>query len=176
MGFKSIILFFLILTSTKSFTQSAVFEISRNGSLEQIEKLYSKSPEVINIKNERGHTPLILACYNGNVSVAKFLIARVHDVNDTSDDGSALMAATVKGQTELVKLLLEKNADPNLTDANGTTALHYAVMFEQEQIIKSLLNYGAKANIKNGSNQTALEIAKIKNNQKILEILKKAMT
>ena len=176
MVFKNIILFFLILTSTKSFTQSDVFEISRNGSLEQIEKLYYKSPEVINTKNERGHTPLILACYNGNVSVAKFLIARVNDVNETSDDGSALMAATVKGQTELVELLLEKNANPNLTDVNGTTALHYAVMFEQEQIIKSLIANDAKVNIKNGSNQTALDIAKIKNNQKIIEILKKAMT
>lgn len=175
MDFKIIVIAFLAILCTSANAQSNVFDISRSGTLEEIRAIYCSTPEAINSKNKNGHTPLILACYNGNIPVAKFLVEKVDNVDEKSDDGSALMAATVKGQLELVELLLQKNANPNLTDLNGTTALHYAVMFEQDQLVKSLVTHGAKADIRNRSNQSALDIAKIKNNEKILETLKKAV-
>lgn len=42
------------------------------------------------------------------------------------DGGSALLIATVRGQTDVVKLLLERGADPNADGGMGYTALHWA--------------------------------------------------
>ena len=36
------------------------------------------------------------------------------------------------------KLLLENKANPNLTDKNNSTALHFSVIFGLEEIIKLL--------------------------------------
>lgn len=43
----------------------------------------------------------------------------------------------------IVSLLLEHDADPNIKDANGNTALHYAVYVGKPPIAALLLSYGA---------------------------------
>jgi ankyrin repeat protein len=82
------------------------------------------------------------------------------------------MAASVKKNSYLVKLLLENNADPNLTDNNNSTALHFSVIFGQEKIIELLIKYKANPNILDNRGNTALDYAKIINNNKIIELLK----
>ena len=168
------ILFFVLIMNF-SFAQRNVFDISRNGTLDELKGVYQDNPDVINLIDERGFSSLILACYHGNREVANFLIEHVSDINYKSDDGTALMAAVVKNELELVENLLIIGADPNLTDVNDTTALHYAVLFNQLDTIKLLVENDAKANIKNNNNQTAYDFAKINNNEKLIEILKKAM-
>ena len=127
--------------STSAFSQKNVFDTARSGTVEDLKIVMDNNPEVINTKNENGFTPLILACYKGNIAVAKFLIENSKTINTSSDMGTPLMAATYKGQVELVQLLLEKNANPNIADSNGTTPLIYAVMSRNTNIISLLLKY-----------------------------------
>ena len=82
------------------------------------------------------------------------------------------MAATVKKNSNLVKLLLENNANPNLTDQNNSTALHFSVIFNQQEIIELLIKYKANPNIKDNRGNTALDYAKITNNSNIIQLLK----
>ena len=96
----------------------------------------------------------------------------VNDINSTSGYGTPLMAATVKKNNYLVKLLLENNANPNLTDQNNSSALHFAVIFNQQEIIELLIKYKANPNIKDNRGNTALDYAKITNNNKIIQLLK----
>jgi ankyrin repeat protein len=49
----------------------------------------------------------------------------------------------MKGNTEVVDLLLDYDADPNLTDMHGTTALHEAVKHGHEDTIDLLKSHGA---------------------------------
>jgi len=108
---KGLICFFLIFT-TSMVAQKDVFEVARNGSLEELKGLMKDNPDIINTKNENGHTPLILSSYNRNNDVALFLINNVKDINAKSSEGSPLMASVVKGNTEIVKALLDKGANP----------------------------------------------------------------
>ena len=67
---------------------------------------------------------------------------------------------------------MENNADPNLSDKNNSTALHYSVIFNQEKIIELLMKYKANPDIKDNRGNTAQDYAKIIGNNKIIQLLK----
>jgi len=162
----------IVLFTQLVFCQKEVFSVARNGSVSEMETLYKQNPEIINSSNENGYSPLILACYRSNIPVVKFLIEKGAEINKVSDMGTALMAATVKKNTEMVQLLLDKKADPNITDPNGTTALIYAVQFNAPELIKLLLKYKADKNLKDKSGKTAFEYAAFSGNEAIINLLK----
>lgn len=165
--FTTLLCFFTATAQEKN-----VFDIARNGTLTEIQNLKKSNPDVINSLNESETSPLILACYRGNIEVAKFLIENVKDINYNSDMGTALMAATYKNHPELVKLMLEKKANPNATDANGTTALSLAVQFRNPELVKLLLEYKADKTIKDNKGKTAFEYAVFSQNEPIINLLK----
>lgn len=166
--------FFLLILffSLNAFSQKTIFDVARTGTVDEVKSLMKGNPNCINEISPEGYSPLILACYRGNVEVARFLIRNVKDINSASGMGTALMAATVKGNVEIVRLLLENKADSNVTDANGTTALMYAVQFSNPEIVKLLLkNKADKAKI-DSKGKTAFEYAAFSGNEEIINLLK----
>lgn len=170
---KKLLLLTILLCIFNSQAQNkSVFDIARNGTLAEIQNLNKSNPDLINSLNENKSSPLILACYRGNIEVAQFLIENVKDINYNSDMGTALMAATYKNQPELVKSLLMKKANPNAIDANGTTALLLAVQFKNTALVKLLLEYNADKTIKDKKGKTAFEYAVFSQNEQIINLLK----
>lgn len=68
--------------------------------------------------------------------------------------------------------LLNNNANPNLTDAHGTTALIYAVQFKNPAILKILLSHNADKSKIDDKGKTAFEYAVFSNNDEIINLLK----
>ncbi len=58
-----------------------------------------------------------------------------------------LMIASAEGHTDVVKLLLSHNADPNIQNSFGRTALHFAERYEFYDIVEALLKAGANPNL-----------------------------
>jgi hypothetical protein len=85
--------------------------------------------------------------------------------------------------SNIVDLLLERNADPNAKSPEGETPLMRATYFANIDIVEKLLSSGADQKIANNKGQTALDIAKHqivicidsqrKNYEKIIKILEK---
>ena len=171
---KNYILFILFLFFQSVSAQEAlnVFDVARKGTLEQAKALYRQDPKIFNTVNDGGYSPLILACYRGNNEVAKFLIENGSDINGTSSMGTPLMAAIVKGNSEISELLINKKADLNIADANGTTALMYAVQFKNVALTKLLLDNKADKTKVDKTGKTAFEYAVFSNNQEIITLLK----
>lgn len=169
---KIIIIFVLFCLSNVYSQKTDCFDIARNGSVEQISDLYEKDNTIINSKNDFGFTPLILACYKGNNKVVSFLLEKKADINYVSDEGTALMAAVVKGNIALVELLINHNANLDLTNSNGTTALMYAVKFNNYEITKLLIEHKSNKTILDKEGKTAFEYAVFSNNEKIINLLK----
>ncbi|TDD97343.1 ankyrin repeat domain-containing protein [Flavobacterium cellulosilyticum] len=165
-------LFFFLFLFQIGFSQQNIFDISRKGSVEEVKEAMKQNPDIINSLNDEGYSPLILASYRGNVSVVNFLIQNVKDINGSGPMGTPLMAAVVKGNKEIVLALLENNADANLSDANGTTALIYAVQFKNVDIIKLLLSYKADKSKIDDKGKTAFEYAVFSNNDEIINLFK----
>ncbi|MFI1743717.1 ankyrin repeat domain-containing protein [Thalassobellus sediminis] len=163
----------LLIFCSSLYAQKDIYDVCRNGTVEEILKLYKANPNIINTTNNSGYSPLILACYHGNNNIVSFLIDKVKDINGSSEYGTPLMAAVVKGNIKITKLLLDKKADPNITDPNGTTALHYAVLFKLTDIAKLLVKSGAKYNLKDNNGKSAYDYAFINNNEELLNLIKK---
>jgi ankyrin repeat protein len=65
-------------------------------------------------------------------------------VNEEKADGmTPLITASMMGHTEVVKVLLDENADVEATGTNGATALMIAASMGHLEVMQALLNYGA---------------------------------
>jgi len=98
---------------------------------------------VSTIKNpiERtGYTanPLNIAISKGDLQTVKKFIEYGADVNQISEDFTPLMIAARYNKHEIVKILLENGARPNLKNEKGYTALKYAELSNATESIAIL--------------------------------------
>ncbi|MFD0862375.1 ankyrin repeat domain-containing protein [Sungkyunkwania multivorans] len=163
----------LFLVTSLLFAQDKdVFDIARKGSVSELRSLHQIEQDIINTTNEAGYSPLTLACYYNNVEVASYLIAHAEDINGSSKMGTPLMAATYKGDVEIVRMLLKKGADPNISDPNGTTALIYATMFQNKEIVKMLIEADADIYHIDNKGKSAYDYAKMHDDKELITIFK----
>jgi ankyrin repeat protein len=94
-----------------------------NGHTSVVEFLFSKGAD-INARDSDGQTALMYASKRSFNETAAFLLKNGAEVNVQSKKKgiTALILAAGWGNVELVRMLLEHGADPNLTDFFGRTA------------------------------------------------------
>jgi uncharacterized protein len=102
----------------------------------------------VHARSNGGFTPLLFAGQQGDVDSARLILAAGANVNEsTPQDGSSLVVASASGHAALAAFLLEKGADPNVADARGMTALHFAASGRNMlELVKLLLAKGANPN------------------------------
>jgi ankyrin repeat protein len=81
------------------------------------------------IGNKGGLTPLLFAVRQGSAEAVAALLKAGADVNQISggDHTSPLLMATINGQFDLAKTLLEHGANPKLASEAGTTPLYATI-------------------------------------------------
>ena len=111
------------------------------------------------VKRELGQS-LIEAVKEGNQKEVRSLLAKGADVNFI-DKGTPLHWAVIRFKTGIVKLLLDKGADPNIKDYQGNPLLHISLSQQKVDlnIIRHLLDKGADPNIKDLRGYTPLYLA-----------------
>jgi len=94
------------------------------------------------------------------------------DINVKDEYGYApLIWATKSNNSKIVKILLNKGANPNMQDNRGDTPLIWAVNNNNPEIIRILLGKGANPNIQNRNGHTPLIWAARNNKPEIVRIL-----
>lgn len=171
---KQLISYTLLLFTFLAHAQvKNVFDVARKGNLQEIRAIYATDPKLIDSADERKSSPLILACYRGNTEVALFLAEKTKNVNYNSGMGTALMAAVMSGNLEIVEKLIVVKADLNQADTSGKTALIYATFFNKTDLVKALLRAGADKNAKDNDARTALDYANFNKNTELIILLDK---
>ena len=82
---------------------------------------------------------------SGDVEALARLLPRVGDIDARNRHGTtALMKAAGCGQAQIVRLLLEHGANPNLMRNDKFTALALAAFFGHTETVKTLIEFGAR--------------------------------
>ncbi len=86
---------------------------------------------------------------------------------------NALEVAATTSRIAMLEKLLAAGADPNISDANGTSALMRAAYSDYAEVdrVKLLLDHGADVNARDANSDTALRIAKRKGATKVVALL-----
>ena len=78
---------------------------------------------------------------------ARSTVLELQTETQTSDEVKELCVAAHSGEVDYVRDLLDMGGvDPNATDHNQMTALHYAAMHAREEVIKLLVQRGSNPN------------------------------
>ncbi|KAG8352811.1 hypothetical protein FVEN_g9195 [Fusarium venenatum] len=115
---------------------------------------------------------LYYVCLTGLPDVARALIDKGADINAAGGRyDNALKAAATKGHYEVVKLLLEKDANVNALELKATmTALQDAAAEGHYEVVKLLLEKGANVNA-SSCYGTALQAAAIEGRYEVVKLL-----
>lgn len=112
-----------------------------------IEKLVEKGSK-INLKDENGNVPFVLACRFGNIDDCLYLKKCGANINCSCGKGmTPLIAAVINNNKELVKFLIKENVDVNQCTADNKSPLYYAVKCSKDvEIVKILTASKADVN------------------------------
>jgi ankyrin repeat protein len=106
------------------------------------------------------------------VSVATVLVTAVLSIGAV--EVPPLAEAVKAGKTDLVRALLAKRTDPNVTEIDGTTPLHWAAHFDNLAVADLLIKSGAKVTAPNRYGVTPLWLACINGSAPMIERLLEA--
>lgn len=83
----------------------------------------------VNVKNIYGETALSAASFVGHIEVVRSLLKVPGlNINETNDENqTALFSAVEGGHLDIIKLLIDHEADTNITDKYGRLPIHSAV-------------------------------------------------
>jgi ankyrin repeat protein len=151
-----------------------IFDVVRAGNVERLQALLRTDPGLANVRNERGHSPVLIAQYHHKQDAVRVLLAAGPDLdifdaasvgrtdrvaewldrdptllNAYSSDGFyPLGLAAFFGHPDTVKLLLARGADVTQAARNPMRVqpLHAAAAGRSFAIVKQLIDAGAPVN------------------------------
>jgi ankyrin repeat protein len=110
-----------------------------------------------------------VVCSHQVICLRKYRHSGYSQVSPKSITGLHLVASL--GLTEMVRLLLEHEADADAEDSDGQTALHWATQNGHEAAVRMLLEHEADPYAKDNSGQTALHWAANEGHEAIVRLL-----
>lgn len=150
------------IIDTKFLNHTALMLAAEKGHADTVQVLLAKGADP-NIRHDDGYTALTLASCNNAPHIDVINVLLEHgadpDVLPTDQYSSALFCATRSGNEDLVKTLLDKQADPNIQGLYDRTPLMWAALKGYTNIVQMLLENGAKVNISTNNKETALTFA-----------------
>ena len=144
------------------------------GDIDIIKRLL-ESGAVLQCSNSERGSFLGAAAYGGNAAAFKFL----RDISNKrlkqqGPDSATLLFASLTGRVDLVELLLDAGADPNLGDGVRGLPLHAAAYYCHATTVEALIKHGADIERRDGIDSTPLQAAaatRRKRNTDVLELL-----
>ena len=115
---------------------------------------------------------ILFICNNGDVNdMNEFILKNGVNWHLDETENTLLILSCIYNRLDLVKLLIEHNADLNLQNSDLMTALHEAVKNQNIKIVELLLSHHANPLIADKNQEMPLDIAIKLNDKEISELL-----
>lgn len=177
--FCFLVIIFLV-ASTSTIFADEIHTACKKGDLEKVKALIESKPSIINRMDTTGLTPLHYAAGYGQEDVVLFLLEKGADMKARTYNTWCLPMhlAAQDGHFKIVQIFLDRKIPANIIDKFGCTALHWTAGIAlpgdgQRKTVAILLKAGADRDLVNSSGLTALELAEIRNNDRVVEELRK---
>lgn len=136
----------------------------------------SARKELVALKKDFTALDFVASAMDGDKTAVSLFLKAGMDVNTTEENGAtALIAATVKKHPEVVRLLLDHGAKPdmkcNMGDERGMTPLLAAISAKSPEIVTMLFNKQADPNLASDTGMTPLMLAGAVGNVKVITLL-----
>ena len=152
-----------------------VFEAATLGDADRLRELLDGDPSLVGAWSSDRATALHFAAFFAQPATARVLLDRGADlraVSSTFGDVTPLHSAAAGGRAEIVRALLEADAEPNARQQGGFTALHAAAQNGDVEMARDLLEYGAERAAATDDGRTALSIAEEQGHEELAALLR----
>jgi ankyrin repeat protein len=152
----------------------SLHEACSTGYLSEVKRNLKEGPDKLNTFSPDGFTALALACYFGYPDIVEYLLDEGADPDIRATDKSRvapLNAAVASDRTEIVAMLLNAGADPNIQQKSGIAPIHSAAHNGNLDIIELLIKAGADISLKSDEGMTAIDYANERNHKNIIKLL-----
>ncbi len=123
--------------------QRLAFEHARHGETHALAGMLRQGLP-INLRDTRGNSLLLLACYHGHLETAQMLLKAGAEVDLRNTRGQTpLGGVAFKGYLKLTELLLWHGADIHADNGGGITPVMLASMFGRAEVVSLLEQHGA---------------------------------
>jgi ankyrin repeat protein len=113
----------------------------------------------VDARDSSGATPLEEALRFRNATVVEILLKQRATPGGPEEGARRLQQAVLRGETEIVRLLMDQGFDPKARSADGSTLVHDAALKGHVEVLRLLLDRGADANARNDAGATPLHDA-----------------
>ena len=140
-------------------TSDILFYAARIGNTDICKILINNSTNV-NVKNNRGDTPLHYAICCQSADMCRFFIDARADVNVRNNSGFMPLHSAARYQgAGVCKMLIDAGAEVNVESFGGSIPLHYAVRYQGVSTCEVLIDAGADVDFENNGGSTPLHCA-----------------
>ncbi|QDU75706.1 Ankyrin repeat protein [Bremerella volcania] len=153
--------FFIPDQSLEERVKLGIFVAARRNDGEVIIALAESGANLDVQEEESGHTPLHIASFYGKLYAGRELIQQGAslEIRASKTVQTPLFYAARENNPKIVRWLLERGAEPNCQDPDGTTPLHWAARKGFLEVAKVLVAGGADYRVENHIGLRPLQFA-----------------
>ena len=133
------------------------------GDLDRVRTMLANDPSLLHTYSADGYSPFGFATFFGHDEVDRFLLDAGADVNAHASNAqrvAAVHAAAAARNHSMMKLLLERGANPNAKQQLDYTPLHTAASRGDFEMAELLLAHGAEHDARGSDGKTPADVAR----------------
>ena len=151
-----------------------IFEATAAGKSDAVSLILEGDPDAAKSWSADGFTALHFAAFFNRPEIARDLIRHGADVAAVAKNSMKVMplhSATAARSGEIVRLLLENGAPPNVPQEGGWMPLHEAARIGDKEMVTVLRQNGADSQVRNKDGKTPAEMARTHGHEEIANLL-----